>query len=390
MGLPELYLDAAATTPPLPAVIAVMQHLQETAWANPSSLHGAGLTAAEALERARWRMAERFGVDADQLIVTSGATESVHLALLGSAAGLPPGRLVISAVEHPAVIAAAHQLETLGWSVAEWPVDGQGVVRLDQLERLLSAPTRLVSLIAAQGEVGALQPVIEIAKACRERGIVIHSDATQLVPQGCFPFERLGVDLLTLSAHKFRGPRGVGLLIRAPGVALSPLLGGGGQEHGLRSGTEPVALVCGMAEALMALPSFDPVTEPVPPGCSIQIRRQRDQLLQRLLELPQLQLCGPALDQRLPHHIALLAKTTDGQPLSGRELVRRLAAVGVACSSGSACSSGTSSDSAVLKAMGIPGPERQSGLRLTLGPWLSDQDLDAVPARFASAFKALS
>ena len=390
MGRPELYLDAAATTPPLPAVLAVMQQLQETAWANPSSLHGAGLAAAEALERARWCMSKRFGVGADQLIVTSGATESVHLALLGSAAGLAPGRLVISAVEHPAVIAAAQQLEALGWSVAEWPVDGQGVVRLDQLDRLLSAPTRLVSLIAAQGEVGALQPVIEVASACRERGIVIHSDATQLVPQGSFPFEQLGVDLMTLSAHKFRGPRGVGLLIRAPGVALSPLQGGGGQEHGLRSGTEPVALVSGMAEALVALPSFDPVTHHVPPGCSTQIRRQRDQLLERLLELPQLQLCGPALDQRLPHHIALLVKTADGQPLPGRDLVRRLAAAGVACSSGSACSSGNSSDSAVLTAMGIPVPERQSGLRLTLGPWLSDQDLDAVPGRFASVLRAFS
>jgi len=367
-----------------------MQQLQKTAWANPSSLHGAGLAAADALERARWRMAERFAVSPDQLIVTSGATESVHLALLGAAAALPSGRLVISAVEHPAVIAAAHQLEALGWSIAEWPVDEQGVVRLDQLERLLSAPTQLVSLIAAQGEVGALQPVIEIARACRERGIVIHSDATQLVPQGCFPFERLGVDLLTLSAHKFRGPRGVGLLIRAPGVALSPLQGGGGQEHGLRSGTEPVALVCGMAEALMALPSFDPVPHRVPPGCTAQIRHQRDQLLERLLELPQLRLCGPALDNRLPHHIALLATTADGMPLPGRDLVRRLAAAGVACSSGSACSSGKSADSAVLTAMGIPGTERQSGLRLTLGPWLSDQDLDAVPGCFASVLEAWS
>jgi len=388
VGRPELYLDAAATTPPLPAVLAVMQQLQQSAWANPSSLHGAGLAAAEALERARWCTADRFGVGADQLIVTSGATESVHLALLGSAAGLAPGRVVISAVEHPAVIAAAYQLEAQGWSVAEWPVDGQGVVRLDQLDQLLSAPTRLVSLTAAQGEVGALQPVIEVAQACRKRGIVIHSDATQLVPQGCFPFERLGVDLLTLSAHKFRGPRGVGLLIRAPGVALSPLQGGGGQEHGLRSGTEPVALVSGMAEALKALPSFDPVTHPVPPGSAVQIRRQRDQLLERLLELPQLRLCGPPLSGRLPHHIALLVKSADGMPLPGRDLVRRLAAAGVACSSGSACNSGSSSDSAALTAMGIPEPERQSGLRLTLGPWLSDQELDAVPGRFESVLGA--
>ncbi len=367
-----------------------MQQLQEMAWANPSSLHRAGLAAAEALERARWRIAERFGVASDQLIVTSGATESVHLALLGSAAQLPPGRVVISAVEHPAVIAAAHKLEALGWNVAQWPVNAQGVVQLDQLDRLLSAPTRMVSLIAAQGEVGALQPVTEIAQSCRDRGIVIHSDATQLVPQGCFQFERLGVDLLTLSAHKFRGPRGVGLLIRTPDVPLSPLQGGGGQEHGLRSGTEPVALVTGMAEALEMLPSFDPADDPIPPGSSATIRRQRDQLLERLVHLPQLRLCGPSLAQRLPHHISLLATSADGTPISGRELVRRLAIAGVACSSGSACSSGTSSDSAVLTAMGIPGPERQSGLRLTLGPWLSDQDLEAVPGCFESVLRSFS
>ena len=367
-----------------------MQQLQQTAWANPSSLHRAGLEAAEALERARWRIAERFGVASDQLIVTSGATESVHLALLGSAAELPPGRVVISAVEHPAVIAAANKLEALGWRVAQWPVDAHGVVQLDQLDRLLSAPTRMVSLIAAQGEVGALQPVTEIAQACRDRGIVIHSDATQLVPQGCFQFERLGVDLLTLSAHKFRGPRGVGLLIRTPDVPLSPLQGGGGQEHGLRSGTEPVALVTGMAEALGMLPSFDPAEDSIPPGSSATIRRQRDQLLKRLLHLPYLRLCGPSLAQRLPHHISLLAKSADGNPISGRELVRRLAIAGVACSSGSACSSGTSSDSAVLTAMGIPGPERQSGLRLTLGPWLSDQDLEAVPGCFESVLRSFS
>ena len=390
MGRPELYLDAAATTPPLPSVISAMQQLQEMAWANPSSLHRAGLAAAEALERARWRIAERFGVASDQLIVTSGATESVHLALLGSAAQLPPGRVVISAVEHPAVIAAAHKLEALGWTVAQWPVNAQGVVQLDQLDRLLSAPTRMVSLIAAQGEVGALQPVTEIAQSCRDRGIVIHSDATQLVPQGCFQFERLGVDLLTLSAHKFRGPRGVGLLIRTPDVPLSPLQGGGGQEHGLRSGTEPVALVTGMAEALEMLPSFDPADDPIPPGSSATIRRQRDQLLERLVHLPQLRLCGPSLAQRLPHHISLLATSADGTPISGRELVRRLAIAGVACSSGSACSSGTSSDSAVLTAMGIPGPERQSGLRLTLGPWLSDQDLEAVPGCFESVLRSFS
>ena len=151
-----------------------------------------------------------------------------------------------------------------------------------------------------------------------------------------------------------------------------------------------MALVTGMAEALGRLPSFDPAEDSIPPGSSATIRRQRDQLLKRLLHLPYLRLCGPSLAQRLPHHISLLAKSADGNPISGRELVRRLAIAGVACSSGSACSSGTSSDSAVLTAMGIPGPERQSGLRLTLGPWLSDQELEAVPGCFESVLRSFS
>jgi cysteine desulfurase len=219
----EVYLDAAATTPPRKDVIEAVVHAQQEAWGNPSSLHNTGVKAAEFLERLRWKLADRFAVAPDQLIFTSGATESVHLAILGSATTLPAGRIVLSGVEHPAVLAAADQLKNKGWTVAFWPVDATGVIRLEFLEELLAAPTRMVSLIAAQSEVGALQPVAKVGRVCRARGIRFHSDATQFIPQGCPAFKGFQADLVSLSAHKFQGPRGIGLLIRDSSVPITPL-----------------------------------------------------------------------------------------------------------------------------------------------------------------------
>ena len=384
----DIYLDAAATTPPLPGVIEAIQRVQQTAWANPSSLHHSGLVAAEALERSRLSIAQQLGATPADLICTSGATESVHLALLGCLNQQPPGRLVISAVEHAAVTAAAAQLSGLGWQVELWPVDHQGVVRLDQLERLLAPPTQMVSMIWGQSEVGAIQPVMAIGQACRERGILFHTDATQLLPHGRIRWHELPIDLLSVSAHKLQGPRGIGLLLKKKHVGISPLQGGGGQEQGLRGGTEPVALMAGLAAALQPLPVFDPSSMSIPPGSCPRIRGLRDQLLSHLLELPGVDLCGPCTDHRLPNHISLLLTGRRGQPLSGRHMVRELARRGVAVSSGSACSSGRRTDSPVLAAMDVAQDRRQSGLRLSLGGWIDDDQLAVVPQRFAEAMAA--
>jgi len=386
----ELYLDAAATTPPRKDVIEAVVHAQQEAWGNPSSLHNTGVKAAEFLERLRWKLADRFAVAPDQLIFTSGATESVHLAILGSATTLPAGRIVLSGVEHPAVLAAADQLKNKGWTVAFWPVDATGVIRLEFLDELLAAPTRMVSLIAAQSEVGALQPIAKVGRVCRAHGIRFHSDATQLIPQGCPEFNGFQADLVSLSAHKFQGPRGVGLLIRDSSLSITPLQGGGGQEFGLRSGTEALPLIAGMAQALSVLPAYHLSGDTVPPGSGADVRRQRDDLLQELLEIQGLSLLGPNVTQRSPNHIAVLVGSAGGQPLSARAMVRELARRGVACSSGSACRSGQRQDSSVLTAMSVPEPWRQSGLRFTLGPWLDDKALKQVPERVLDAQRALS
>ena len=380
----DIYLDAAATTPPSADVIERIRVVQADTWANPSSLHGPGIRAAECLERSRQSIASALGAERDQLTFTSGATESVHLALLGTALKRDPARLVISAVEHPAVVAAARRLERQGWKLLQWPVDGDGLIRLELLETMLAPPTQLVSMIWGQSEVGALQPVLKVAQACRQRGITFHTDATQVIPQGLIRWHDHPIDLLSLSAHKLRGPRGVGLLLHRSDSVPDPLLGGGGQEGGIRSGTEPVALIAGMAEAMRGLPRFDPTVHPVPPG-DPSVRIQRDRLLERLLRMDGVHLLGPALQARLPHHISLLIGDRQGRPLSARAVVRAMARDGLACSSGSACHAGRTEDSPVLAAMGTAPAWRRSGLRLTLGTWLSDADLATVPDRLDAA-----
>ena len=380
----DIYLDAAATTPPSADVIERIRVVQADTWANPSSLHGPGIRAADCLERSRQSIASALGAERDQLTFTSGATESVHLALLGTALKRDPARLVISAVEHPAVVAAARRLERQGWKLLQWPVDGDGLIRLELLETMLAPPTQLVSMIWGQSEVGGLQPVLKVAQACRQRGITFHTDATQVIPQGLIRWHDHPIDLLSLSAHKLRGPRGVGLLLHRSDSVPDPLLGGGGQEGGIRSGTEPVALIAGMAEAMRGLPRFDPTVHPVPPG-DPSVRIQRDRLLERLLRMDGVHLLGPELQARLPHHISLLIGDRQDRPLSARAVVRAMARDGLACSSGSACHAGRTEDSPVLAAMGTAPAWRRSGLRLTLGTWLSDADLATVPDRLDAA-----
>ena len=388
MEIPEIYLDAAATTPPLANVLRRMEQVQRDAWANPSSLHSPGLIAAEALGRSRAQIAAALNAESDQLIFTSGATESVHLALLGASAQQPAGRLVISAVEHPAVEAAARVLVQRGWSLERWPVDATGVLKLDQLDRLLAPPTRMVSLIWAQSEVGTLQPLLRIGAACRERGVVIHTDATQLLPQGLIDWSSLPIDLLSFSSHKLQGPRGVGLLLHRQGVILQPLQSGGGQEGGHRAGTEPVALIAGLAEALQILPRYNPFKQSTPPGATPQLVHWRDRLEVQIEAIEGVKVLHWETTPRLPNHLACLITTAGGSPLPGRRLVRELSRLNVACSSGSACRSGTVQDSAVLSAMGVETALRQSLLRFSLGPWIDLEVLDQVSERLQLAIQA--
>jgi cysteine desulfurase len=378
-----IYLDACATTPPAAEVLAAMAAANDEAWANPSSTHGFGLAAAERLERSRQTIGRVLGAESTEVLLVSGGSEAIHTALLGVAGGLEPGRLLISAVEHPATVAAAEMLRQRGWEVRKLPVDRQGVIDLDSLKRLLEPPTRLMSLIWGQSEVGTIQPVEAIGALCREAGVLLHVDAVQVAGHLPVDFATLPVDLLSCASHKLQGPRGIGALLVRSGLRLTPLIGGGGQEAGRRGGTEAVALAAGFARAIELADDRMRLHGGIDP-----IGELRDSLLNQLLALPGVRLSGPdpaPPGARLPHHISLLMATPSGRPLSGRRLVQTMWQQRYAVSSGSACSSGRGANpyglapSPILLAMGYDEHEAATGLRLSLGHWLSAAELEGVP-----------
>ncbi len=380
---PPLYLDACAAAPPAEPVLAAMVGAYQGAWANPSSLHGFGFAAADSLERSRQAIATALGFPAGWLTFCSGGTEASHAALLGAASQVPKGRVVISAVEHPAVQAAARQLEAQGWELAIWPVDGVGRVDLAWLDRLLAPPTRLVSVLWGQSEVGTLQPIETIGAACRRAGVLFHSDAVQVLGHQPLAIATLPVDLLTFTAHKIQGPRGIGALVARPELPLGAIIGGGGQEAGRRGGTEAVALAAGFAAAIQLAQvrlqdggGHDPL-EP-----------ERDRLLTALESLDGVTVSG-CRQRRLPHHLSLVLTSASGTPLPGRQVVSALWQRGLAVSSGTACASGRASGSPVLRAMGYAPELAGSGLRLSLGPWLTPSQLDSLPDRVSAALAAV-
>ncbi|HGY5533529.1 MAG TPA: cysteine desulfurase family protein [Prochlorococcus sp.] len=388
---PEIYLDACATTPPGPAVIQRIMEVQQIAWGNPSSIHGPGICAAELLERSRQTTASCLMANTTDVLFTSGATESIHLALLGTARSMQPGRLVISAVEHPAVVAVAQMLNREGWEVFTWPVDALGRIKLEAVDSMLAPPTRLVSVIWGQSEVGTVQPIKTIGRACRDRGIPFHTDATQVLSQGLLDWASLPIDLLSASAHKLQGPKGIGLLLVRPEFlsSIKPLQCGGGQEQGLRAGTEPVALVAGMATALEQMKKLASDFDQSKQNQVSMVKVMRDALQKNLLTIPGLYFTGDQTN-RLPHHISMLVGTAQNQPLSGRAVVRELAKLGLAASSGSACMAGQSKNSMVLEAMQVNSEWLQSGLRFSLGPWLIDEQMQDVPDLLQKAIYAVA
>jgi cysteine desulfurase len=382
MPAAPIYLDHNATTPILPEVADAMREAALRYHGNPASQHDAGRQARRALEQARNRIAEILGartsgMDADQLIFTSGGTESNNLALSGLLQP-PAPRLVISAIEHPSVARAAEKLAGNpraepgaggGVDLQVLGVDQDGVIRLDQLESLLAPATRLASIMLASNETGVLQPVGEAASICRRHQVLIHTDATQVVGKLPVSFTELGVDALTAAAHKFHGPVGIGVLLVRHGVTLVAQTHGGFQQASLRPGTESVPLAIGMEVAL----------EVWQRDADVRRRRMtelRDRFEREILAgWPRAVVIGGAAP-RLPHtsNIALAG-------LDRQALVMALDLAGVACSSGSACASGSSEPSPTLLAMGLPEEQISSSVRFSLGATTSAADIDEAVRR---------
>jgi cysteine desulfurase len=373
---PAIYLDHNATAPILPEVADALREASLRYAANPGSQHEPGRQARRALEDARMRIGEllgarREGMQADQVVFTSGGTEANNLALFGLTADFAavPGHVVVSVLEHPSIAASAAALESRGWRVDRAPATRAGVVQPESIESLLRPDTRLVSLMLASNETGLLQPVAEVARVCSGRGIPLHTDAVQVVGKLPVDFAALGVATLSCAAHKFHGPLGIGALILRHDVRLRPLVYGGHQQAGLRPGTETVALAIGMCEALECWRREADAR-------AARMRKLRDQLEQRILaEEPSVMIIGQHAD-RLPNTSNIAFPGLDRQAL-----VMALDLAGVACSSGSACASGSSEPSLALVAMGLEKALVDGSIRLSLGATTTALEIDEAVSR---------
>ncbi|MCP9776747.1 MULTISPECIES: cysteine desulfurase family protein [unclassified Cyanobium] len=378
------YLDHHATTPCDPAVVAAMAPWWSEHCANPANrLYRPALEAAAAVERARGQLARVLGSSAETVIFTSGATEANNLALKGVceaalAAGNPRRRLVSLVSEHRAVLDPLAYLARHGFPVSLVPIQPNGLVDLTQLEAVLGDDVLLLSVMAANNEIGVLQPLAAIAALCRQRGVLLHVDAAQAAGHIPLAIEELGIDLLSLSGHKFYGPKGVGALLVRPGLQLAAQLHGGGQQDGRRAGTLPVPLVVGLGQALLGAEADREERDG-------RLGDLRNQLWEGLRDLGGIELNGGGLSgdgaPRLAHNLNVTVQGVDGTRL--HRLLRQRLAV----SSGSACSQG--SPSHVLAALGRSRHQAAASIRFGLGRGSSDVEIALAIETVAAAVREL-
>ncbi len=369
----QIYLDYSATTKPRREAIAKMQEVLTQQWGNPSSLHTWGERSATALEIARLQVAGFINADnPESILFTAGGTEADNLAIMGVARKYnTPQHIIISNVEHSAVAEPVKQLEQRGWQITRLPVNIQGKVNPLDLPAAIQPNTVLVSIIYGQREVGTIQPIAKLAQIARSHNILFHTDAVQVAGRLPIDVQTLGVDLLSLSAHKIYGVQGAGALYMRKGVDIIPLLGGGGQEFGLRSGTQTVPAIAAFGVAAeLAATELNSETS--------RLTSLRDRLFDWFTNCPYLIPTGDKLD-RLPHHVSFLLSdsyTNLVKEVTGRTIVRQLNLAGIGISAGSACHSGKLNPSPILLAMGYSEAAAKRGIRLTVGKDTTEADID--------------
>lgn len=363
----RIYVDHGATTPTDPRVVEAMLPFFTEKFGNASSVHQFGQEARAAVDRAREVVASAIGATPHEIVFTSGATEADNFAILGAAwANEARGRhIVTSSVEHHAVLEPLRFLQARGFDVTYLPVDRYGRVDPDDVRAVLRPDTVLISVMYANNEIGTLEPVAEIGRLARERGILTHTDATQAV--GILPLQvgALGVDLLSMSAHKRYGPKGVGALYVRKGSNVARIQHGGSHERNRRAGTENVPAIVGFGAAIRI--ALECMSEE-----AARLARLRDRLIERLARIQGAHLNGHPVE-RLPGNVNVSFEGADSE-----SILLALDFQGVAASSGSACTSGSLEPSHVLSAIGLP-PEIAAGtIRLSLGRWNTDEDVDAL------------
>ena len=365
-----VYADNAATTQMSRAAIDAMLPYMETIYGNPSSLHSVGQQAAEALQNARERIAACLNASPREIYFTSGGSEADNQAILSAARlGARKGKkhIISTAFEHHAVLHTLKKLEKEGFEIELLPVGTIGTITAQQVKSALRADTCLVTVMYANNEIGSILPIAEIGEVCREAGVLFHTDAVQAAGHVPIDVQAQHIDMLSLSAHKFHGPKGIGVLYARQGVPLTSLIEGGAQERGKRAGTENLPAIMGMAAALEnACAHIDENAR--------KVSALRDRLIAGLSKIPHSALNGDPVN-RLPGNVSVCFEGIEGE-----SLLLLLDAKGICASSGSACTSGSLDPSHVLLAIGRPHEVAHGSLRLSLCEWNTDEDVDRILA----------
>lgn len=359
-----IYLDNAASTPIHDVVLNSMLPYLKEQFGNPSSIHRYGRLAHKAIEKARKQVAELIHAEPSEIYFTSGGTESNNTALSGIALSKPNSRLITSSIEHDAILEPCKKLEKSGFDVVYLPVDKFGTIDLNILRNSITEKTSLVSIMFGNNEVGTIQPIDEIGKICHERNIPFHTDAVQAVGKIPIDVKKSKIDMLSISSHKINGPKGIGALFIRNGLIIDPVILGGGQEKGLRSGTESVASIVGFGQAceISKLNLDDNIAF---------LKNLRNHLTERILkEIQHVTLNGHP-ENRLPNnaHFTFLG-------VNGEDLIIKLDENGIAASTGSACSIHTQKASHVLQSMGFSHEQISGSLRLTVGLYNTIDEID--------------
>ena len=375
----RIYLDNAATTAVSPEVLTAMLPYFTECYGNPSSIHSTGRDAHKAVDAARRQVAAAINADPSEIYFTAGGSESDNWAIKGTAfAKRDKGNHIITtAIEHHAVLHTCQWLEKQGFEVTYLPVDENGLVSVEDVEKAITDRTILISVMAANNEIGTIEPIAEIVALARSRGILFHTDAVQAV--GAIPLDvkAMNIDMLSMSGHKFHGPKGIGALYIRKGVRLDTLIAGGAQERGKRAGTENLPGIVGIGKAI------EIATRDMEANAA-RMTRLRDKLIHGILEeIPDVRLNGhPTL--RLPNNVNVSVRYIEGEAL-----LLRLDLAGIAGSSGSACTSGSLDPSHVLLAIGLPHEIAHGSLRLTLGTDTTEADIDEVLDKLPGIVKNL-
>ena len=359
-----IYLDNAASTQIHNDVLDSMLPYLKEQYGNPSSIHRYGRLTRKAIHKARKQIASLINADPAEILITSGGTESNNTALVGISSQFPDSQIITSSIEHDAILEPCKKLNSKGFQVDYLPVNKFGMIDISDLDNTLSKKTSLVSVMFGNNEVGTIQPISEIAKACHEKKVVFHTDAVQAVGKIPIDVKKLGIDLLSISSHKLHGPKGIGALYIRDGVKIDPIILGGGQEFRLRSGTENVASIVGFGQACEIAQNH--LIENMS-----SIKKLQTLLVKKILdEIPEVSFNGH-LESRLSNnaHFTFLG-------VNGEDLIIKLDEYGIAASTGSACSVNTQKASHVLEAMGFSLEQITGSLRLTVGIFNTENEIN--------------